>query len=293
MPVHRRFLSRAAGALVLAGLLLCSACVINLGGFWDGETNARINGVSIVVRDDRVFADGVELTHRRWESVGGTLDPAGAVKLATATGELTLDGRTGDAWQLEALVFSELAGDGVVGFVDGSLTVTPGAGRKAIIDGVRGTLPAGLAVDVTTGTGTLRLAGFDGGRDLRLQGGTGLIVLKAAQVGVLRVESGTAEIELSDVRGAELDLNTGTGDVLLTDCDFDKAWLESGTADLGLRGGRVGKLEADTGTGDVELRGTRVGHLSVESGTGDVLLAEGATADAISTDLGTGDLLRR
>ena len=85
MSEHRPLVSRAAGALVLCGLLLCSACVIDLGS-WGGGTSTTLNGVHVEVREERVFADGVELPYSRWEPMAGTLDPGGAVHLATATG---------------------------------------------------------------------------------------------------------------------------------------------------------------------------------------------------------------
>lgn len=289
---RRHIVSRAAGAAVLAGMLLCSACVIHLGG-WGGETSTSLNGVNVSVRDGRVFAEGVELPFSRWEVVSGSLDPAGAVKLATATGPLTLDGAAGDAYRLEARVFSEVEGDGVPGFVDGALTVTPTEGRQAIIDGIRGTLPAGIQVEASSGTGEVRLAGFDGGRDLRLQSGTALIALARSKVGRLELDSGTAEIELDAVEGSEVHLVTGTGDVVLEDCTFETGRFDSGTGDLGFVQGHIGKLWADTGTGDVEFRGTRVDALEVESGTGDVLISQGAVVAVVKADLGTGDVIRR
>ena len=130
-------------------------------------------------------------------------------------------------------------------------------------------VPDGLKIDVTSGTGSLNIAGVEG---------------------VLKVATGTGNIEVSDMKG-NFDINSGTGEIEITNASgkFD---LNSGTSDVIVKNAE-GKFDANSGTGDVQFEQVNpTRYSSLNSGTGDVYFE---VATKIGADLsirsGTGDAL--
>ena len=148
-------------------LLLCTTgCMVSLGG-WGSSSS---NGVS--VRNGTVYLNGTKLPFERWVDVNAEMGDASVAYLSTSTGPLALRGTTGSSVSLQALVHSELEGDGGAQFVAGKLELVKGQG-KAIINAIRGTIPNNVSVNLATGTGIIRLANMQGEGTLKLASGTG------------------------------------------------------------------------------------------------------------------------
>ena len=130
-------------------------------------------------------------------------------------------------------------------------------------------IPDGLKIDVTSGTGSLNIAGVEG---------------------VLKVTIGTGDIEVSDMKG-KFDINSGTGEIEITNASgkFD---LISGTNDVIVKNSE-GKFDANSGTGDVQFEQVNpTRYSSLNSGTGDVYFEVSTKIGAdLSIKSGTGDAI--
>lgn len=254
-----------------------------------GETRVDVFGLEVVDTGGVVEVDGTPVPFARWEPVTLDLVDVTTLRVATATGAITLEGAAGDVATLECEVLSEHEDDGRVVVDDGRLVARSDAGA-VVVNAVRGSVPARLALSVTTGSGPVTLSGLDTGGAVDVESGTsdveirdgssgslavvdgiGATAVRRWTTGRLEAEAGTSDVRLDVVEAESVDVTAGNGDVTLDGCRLGEARLELGTGDL-----RVvdticsGLLSCTAGTGDVDLRGGVLGRLETELGLGAV-----------------------
>lgn len=187
------------------------------------------------------------------------------------------------------------------------------------------TLPPGMALDLDTGSGDIKVEGDSGGKPVSADTGSGDISVKG-RISGFQADTGSGDV-LARIEGpcGEVKVDTGSGDV-----DFSGAAehfaADTGSGEVkatGLSGGASfntgsgsieasfaalgagAKVEADTGSGDVQLRFPQgfspSGLLETSSGTiqcdlpgtpnkrGDTFALSG-TAGALKVETGSGDI---
>jgi DUF4097 and DUF4098 domain-containing protein YvlB len=262
-------------------LIATTGCVFNVGQ-WDSQSG------SISTRNGTMYMDGVELAFDRWVDVQAEMGEATNANISTATGEITLRGTSGSAVNLQVHLHSEFEGDGSARFAEGKLDAVEGSG-KVFINDVRGTIPDGVSVSLSTGTGWIRLEDMKGNRTLELNSGTGPIDLGNSTAGMVEVAMGTSEIRLTGTQADRIQVETGTGDLSITGGGAGSLEVDTGTGDVTLSSARFDSILVDSGTGDVVLDDCEAGRVEVDSGTGDLTL-RGGRCEAVELDSGTGDL---
>jgi len=263
----------------LLGLALLGlpACVFQLGGSggwdWSGpqvhnHTNTTINGRQVNVDDGVITVDGVRLNHSRWVQASFDGAPGAPLHVATASGGIELHAAPG-AGSLSVLLHSQVPEDGRVVVKDGEL-VAEGERGVVFLDEVHGSLPAGVALRVSTSTGEIQLHGFAGAPGLDVDSGIGDILLDACSAGTVHVQAGTGDVAVRGGAGQQLSVDCGTGDIACNGATFDDARLSSGTGDLVVEGCGFKRLQADSGTGDAVIRGGAIVEVHHNLGTGDL-----------------------
>ncbi|MDQ1288019.1 MAG: hypothetical protein QG622_1584 [Actinomycetota bacterium] len=165
------------------------------------------------------------------------------------------------------------------------------------------TVPAGTALDVTTGTGEVSTSGISGA--VSVTTGVGDISLAESSSTNVLVKTGTGEVTLSGDRppsapapgsaepaGGTVSVETGPGDVVLTDVAASNVKVRTGGGQVTVSGGTPGgRVEARSGVGDVkiELRETPAG-VTVHTGAGEIdVIVPTGTSYAVDTHSGTGE----
>jgi DUF4097 and DUF4098 domain-containing protein YvlB len=122
------------------------------------------------------------------------------------------------------------------------VTSKPRTLRNAWVE-VTVTAPAGTRLDLSTGSGSIEVRGFEGGALVHT--GSGSIAAQSLSGGV-NLHTGSGSIKIQDVAG-QLKADTGSGGI-------------------GVQG-MVGDLEAHTGSGNIDVRGAAgIARLSTSSG---------------------------
>ena len=255
---------------VLTLILAAPACEFLHGTFHhDGTSYSESNGV--------LYADDVPLRFERWIKLEPPLAAGSQISMATYTGEVTLSAATaGEASALELHLFSEIENDGGVLVKDGKLATHSDTDHKLAINGVRGSVPADVSLDIETGTGDLSLKGLSGKSSIKISTGTGRSTLEGCQVASVALETGTGDMTMRDVHSTTLGIDTGTGETRLTGCAADELNFSSGTGDLRLDDCHFKESKLDSGTGDIRLRkGSTLGSETHDLGTGSVKTSDG------------------
>ena len=269
-------------ALLLPVLLAPGAC-----GFL-GEVD--FDGVAVREEDGVVYVDNVALRHARWVPVDVPSE-AGALELASATRDIGVATvAPGAPARLDAQLFSELEGDGTVSLAGGRLAATSAAGGKVLVNGLRGTVPAGTQLVLRDGTGAISAQCEHGLSGLRVEAGTGPVELSGGPAGDIAVKSGTGDVRLSDLSGGQALVSCGTGRLSVAGLKCMRLEVVTGTGQVRLGALAADALDVETGTADVRLEDCTLGTTRVRSGTGDVRLAGTNDLGAASYDLGTGDV---
>lgn len=270
-------------ARLAAVALLGTAC-----GFID---RIDFGGVSVDERGGVMHADGVPLPHSRWVALD--LPPGtGALTLESATRELRVaTAAPGEAARLEVQLFSELEGDGGVTLFEGRLAAEGAAGRRVLINGVRGTVPAGTRLAARTGTSPCVIDAAHGLAGAELESGTGALELRGGPLGDVELSGGTGTVSLQGAIAGKVQVASGTGAVLVAGLHAERLAVESGTGPVELRQVSASELSIETGTGDMRLEACQAARTTVASGTGDVRLASDCDLGQASYDLGTGEVL--
>ncbi len=271
-------------ALLVPVLLAPGAC-----GF---VGDVDFDGVAVREHDGLVYADNVALRHVRWVMVDVPAD-AGALELASATRDIRVaTAAPGMPGRLEAQLFSELEGDGSMSLARGRLEASSTAGGKVLVNGLRGTVPAGTPLALSNGSGAISAQFEHGLSGLHVKAGTGAVDAAGGPAGAIDVKSGTGDVSLADVAGERALISCGTGRLNVTRLKCTRLEVQTGTGSVGLKGLGAEALEIETGTADVRLEDCTLGTTRVKSGTGDVRLAGTNDLGAVSYELGTGNVRR-
>ena len=266
--------------------LLVPACVLVVGGEdgwdwqgfsddWGDSCTSYVDGNEVSVDDEGlVTMNGVELRHQRWVDVAVAPDAAKLFRASTATGPIDLHGVDGPG-ALSVLLHSEYQGDGTVALEDGHL-VAHGDRGEVFLDAVRGSLPRGLELSLSSGIGEVALRDFGGGPLIHVENGTGSVLLADCSAPAVELESGTGEIRVDRGSADRLEVDVGTSEVTCQGGKFGTAAVNSGTGDLSFVSCEIGRLKASAGTGDVVIDGGRVDRVDHDLGTGDLQVRGGA-----------------
>lgn len=270
-------------ASLFAVMLLVPAC-----GFIDG---VQFGGVSVDERDGVMHVDGVPLPHSRWVALD--LPPGTAsLTLESATRELRVASvAPGEAARLEVQLFSELPEDGQVVLAGGAPVATSAAGRRVLLNGVRGGIPAGTHLAAHTGTSPCVVDAAHGLAGVELDSGTGALEVRGGPLGDVELTVGTGSVTLAGATAGEVRVTSGTGAIHVAGLRATRLGVESGTGAVELRDLTAETLAIDTGTGGIHLEGCRAGKTTLGSGTGDVRLAGQNDLGQAGYDLGTGEVL--
>lgn len=261
--------------LALPTLLFCSflpACVTcEHGGvetFFDGGADLR--------HEERSKTEGA------LELAGGSLLavelPAGSVRVSVSEGpakfEATLVARaSSSAAALEALAASELVveprAEGL-----GMRLATPSSGGGAQRWHVRADLvlhvPAGVRLQLSTGSGAIELCGPLGDSVLRSSYGS----LDASGLrGNLVAKTGSGSVQVADVRGDVVELESSYGKVALRSVEARRVEAKSGSGAIELQSVQAETVRASTSYGSVQAREV-VGSLEARSGSGRVSVGD-------------------
>lgn len=251
---------RAILTPILCATLLLPACHLGLAAH-----------DSVSERGGVLYFDDVPLEYHREVSV--TSDEAlDGLRLTTHTGNIDVTGVSGGSFELTVDLYSEVEGDGEVELVNGSLRKHSQHGGRLLINGIRGTLPAGVELQAHSGTGRIVLRDLRGDADLVVETGTGLVALQGCVRGTIRISSGTGDLRLDGTTAELLRVSTGTGQLMAENCTFGGVEGESGTGDFSFVGCQVDEVTVRSGTGDVRITDTHMGRFSPSLGTGDVVM---------------------
>lgn len=164
-------------------------------------------------------------------------------------------------------------------------------------------VPAGVPVEVWTGSGDVTVSGMEslsaetGSGDVTLQDlaggatlatGSGDVTIDGAG-GFVCLETGSGNVVAKDV-GADLDIRTDSGDVTVADVAGD-LFVDTGSGDVDGTGLAGPRATAWSGSGDVELQlSGSVDEVDVQSGSGDLELEVPAGAYAMTLETGSGEV---
>jgi len=242
------------------------------------------------VRDDAgvVSVDGVSLPHARWEP----LDlPAGTatLRLACATRELRVATvAPGEPARLEVQVFSQLEGEGALALEDGQPVARPTGTGRVLANGLRGTIPAGVRLETSCGTGDAAVQAPHGLAGLQARCGTGGLEVSGGPLGDVSLTNGTGTLTLAGVQAGTVRLDSGTGGLHASGLECEALEVEAGTGDVDFRGVSCERLRVKVGTSDVRLTDCTAARAHIASGTGDVIQAGRTELGAAEYELGTG-----
>jgi hypothetical protein len=249
--------------VILASLLAALAgCGLDLNLDFGGHGYSERNGV--------LYVDGVALPHKRWVPVDV---PTGtdSLKLASATESIVLSGSSDGASHVEVQVYSEVEGDGTVALTGSQVVVTSAGKHGVAINGIRGTLAPGMALELSNGTGEVHLEGLPELVKVDLEVGTGDVRVTQCAAHDVHVTTGTADALLDQLKGDTLGVETGTGQARLTGCEASSIVVTTGTGDVTLKDCTSGETRVESGTGNVSLQGENaLGSTRYDLGTGSV-----------------------
>lgn len=268
------------------------AAVHNLAGI---VTVAPGSGRDVVIEVTRGGADAGQL---RVERSGGEVR-------VVYPGERIVYGRMG----ARARTTLQVRRDGTLGGGrPGSRRVTvagSGSGTRAWAD-VRVLVPAGRAVSVHQGVGSVQVGNVDGrvevdaaSAPVTAQGtrgaldvdvGSGAVQVRGAQ-GEVKVESGSGSVTLADVRGTTLEVSTGSGGVRGTGLRVQTLDVDVGSGGVNLGGVQARDVRVETGSGSVELALASDADLEIETGSGGVtVMVPGAFGAQMEIETGSGGI---
>jgi Putative adhesin len=280
--MRRTTLCRPLSFVLCAALLGSSGCVFHFGDFHAGT--ADIFGQSVSTSDGVITVDGTKLPFNRWVDVTADLAGTEKVELGTASDTIRVSGAAGTTATLKAHLYSEIEGDGKGVFENGRLVARSQGNGVVFINAIEGTVPAGLALTVESGTGSIEVSALSGDRSVDLSNGTGDIALRRSSTGAVKAETGTGDILIEEGTAPSLTATSGTGSVALSRCHSPEVTVDEGTGDATLTGCECGAVEISSGTGDLVLDAGKYDRVHFSSGTGDLTQRNGVMVGSLKED---------
>jgi len=140
-------------------------------------------------------------------------------------------------------------------------------------------LPAGMRLDVRTGSGDVEIADREG--PVEIDTGSGDVEVGVAAAG-LDVNTGSGDVEVETARHV-VNLDTGSGDIFVGGIGGNGK-ISTGSGDVTVRK-VAGEIGVGTGSGDVEINNS-VGAVEVDTGSGDVDILHHTGSADINTSSG-------
>jgi DUF4097 and DUF4098 domain-containing protein YvlB len=250
---------------ILVAFTILPACSMHLSGSSYGSVSER-GGVLYLDDTPLEFEREVEISQA---FLGSEL------RLATQTGDIDVTGSDSDEFSLVIDLFTEFEDDGEVRLENGQFKTSSLLQGEVLINGIRGTVPAGASLHVQSGTGRIVVRGLSSGQDLDVDTGTGSVFVNGGVLGSVRVNTGTGDLRLDGIEAEYLKVSSGTGHVVAQGCRLDEVVGDSGTGDFIFKACQVEDANMSSGTGDVDLDDTLVTRLKTSLGTGDVSMSQG------------------
>jgi DUF4097 and DUF4098 domain-containing protein YvlB len=261
--------------------LLALGCMVRIDSCGVGFSSA-LGGVS--VENGTVTMDGVRLEHERWVDV--TLDAAGAdpLTVATVSGPIELKGDPSGGCALSVHVHSQVEGDGEVHIAAGTLAVRSQHGGKVFINGVRGSVPAGIGLTLDTASGNVSIEGAAKGRAIDVDTASGDVVVTGSEPASIRIDTASGNTRIEGSSSAALSADTASGDVSVVGGTWGTILLDGASSDLNLTGCEVEQVTLDAASGDLVISGGHCKKAVLDTASGDIELLDGAKVDELRED---------
>jgi len=217
-----RKLSNAFVILLLLFAFGLFSCKGSAGYFKDVVDNKALNSILV---------DGIPLEHKGEIRINENYS-SNRLEISQGTMFAELNGSPENMVNLTVSYLEFQPGDATITLSDGELTATSKSGNPVAITRISGSIPDKLGLDLNIGTGGVKLSKLKGNQDVKIDTGTGSVILNGCSLEKLSAES-------------------GTGSVSLTTCQINMAEISTGTGDIILQKSQVVKREFDTGTGKV------------------------------------------
>jgi len=271
---------RTAGRRMTVGLLALLAAGAWMGTGCGGVLTAR-TGRDVRMRDGRLVVDGVALQHERWVDV--SLDAKGVDTLAidTAGGPIELTGDPSGGCSLSVHVWSQRQDDGEVYISSGRLRVRSHQDARVFIDGVRGTVPEGLSLDLSTASGSILVERVSTGRSLLLDTAGGDLAVRGCRPATIRLGTASGDVLVETSSADSLRARTGSGDVTVRAGIWGSIRSETASGGLRLESCTAESVELESASGDLVISGGHCRRARIDTASGDLSLLDGATVDQV------------
>lgn len=127
---------------------------------------------------------------------------------------------------------------------------------------------------------------------IKVNSGSGKVLLECFQADSLVVDSGSGSVALSDVQAKRMNIDSGSGRVTLARTNAEETGLVTGSGGISIEEAKLGKLRLDSGSGSVTMREVVAEEVMVDSGSGSVLV-EGKLTGKCEFETGSGSLTLR
>ena len=124
---------------------------------------------------------------------------------------------------------------------------------------------------------------------VKVNSGSGKVVLEAFQTDTLMIDSGSGNVAVSDVETKRIDIDSGSGRVTLRNTNAEETGLITGSGGISVEDAVLGILRLDSGSGSVTMRNVIAEKAKVDSGSGSVLV-EGTLTGTCEFETGSGSL---
>ncbi|MBM4117524.1 hypothetical protein FJ251_07215 [bacterium] len=220
--------------------------------------------------EDHMRVDGVRLEHSRLVELEGA--PGGEFELEVGLGDIEVRGVSGDRARLRLKIPEAEPNDITVKLEDGRLRLASASDNPGAIGDAWLELPAGCALELTTGYGDIDIIGMKGGRRIIAETGLGEVTLEdVGGIHEIEVSTGKGDIRVGPLAAIELAaLKTGMGDIQVRDAEVEELEVGTGMGGIDFLDCRFGLVSGGTGLGKVRFKHTEYERSDVGSGWGGV-----------------------
>lgn len=288
-------------AVVAGALLLLASCrhttsvEIVRGTPADGATSVETHGSVVIV-------NGVELPHRREIHLRGGTSAERFAFESSAT-NISLSGRSDAEYDLTAEVWEVTPGDVTVTMTGEALHGSSASRKPFLIDGLSGTLPGGMSLDLTAVSGNVEVQDFSSphGR-FHLSSNAGRIRVthvNAAEDISVRTVSGEIDVEsVSADAGlyqnkALLSLTSSSGSIRVSHVQANEVTLESVSGEIEGDSLTGQVVVCSSSAGSIRLQAVQAGSLRLQSVSGDLTLEDTDKAAAVNCESAAGKVTLR
>lgn len=216
MKSYRMLLQYLLVSLIFMAL---AACKGSSGYFKDVVDNKTLNSVMV---------DGIPLQHKGEVSFNESY-PSGKLELSEGTTFAELSGTPEKKVNLQVSYLEFQPGDASFRLSGGKILAETKSGNPVAITRISGNIPEKLDLDIELGTGSIKLNNLKGSQNLRLDTGTGSIIISDSDLVKIIADTGTGSVSLKNCRISEAEINTGTGNIILEKSEVANRNFNTGT----------------------------------------------------------------